>query len=344
MPGFIAFIKSLLSTPALTFKNLLLCAPAAYLLVALCTARLPIRPWIRHGIGTALIGLMLLDLLGFKGYRQTPHKRQYREAVAAALDGETPAIIAACGIPDHFNYYLRRASEQQVDFKLCKIEQIPKLVAAIETKPNEAIVMMWAHYRPDDGVRAFLDERFTVETDHIFQGARVLRLRWKTSAAPKLVPPDKPTTTKRGCGPKSSARSDWSVWSRDTPIPVLELSDDTIQVAADWDTASKVDACLKQHLNIHGTVHVDGEWAANIEQGRSAQLSLRFFGADGKWVKGEGSERPLRTVRTTKTSQTWQPIERTMKPPSAATSAQLCMEFKGQKGTVMARGLCLSSR
>lgn len=343
MPGFIAFIKSLLSTPALTFKNLLLCAPAAYLLVALCVARLPIRPWIRHGLGAALIGLMLLDLLGFKGYLHTPHKRQYREVVAAALEGEPPTLIAACGIPAHFNYYLRRSSEQQVDFDLCKIAQIPKLVAAIETKPNGSIVMMWAHYRPDDGVRAFLDERFTVESDHIVLGARVLRLRWKTSADPKLVPPDKPPLTRGDCGPRSSEHSDWLVWSRDTPIPVLEMSGDTIQVSSDWDTVSKVDVCLKQRLNIQGTVQIDGEWAANIEQGHFAQLSLRFFGADGKWVKGEGAERPLRMIRTTKASQSWQSIQRTMKPPSAATSAQICLEFKGQKGTVMAQGLCLSS-
>ncbi len=345
MPAAVAFMKSWLSTPALSNKNLLLCAPAAYLLVAHSVVRLPIHALARIGIGLLFVGWMLVDLVGIKDYHQTPHKRQYREAVAAVMDRGGDPLVTACGIREHFDYYLARAGDVRVANTLCKAKQIPAFKQSIEDAGERPIVMMWAHYGPQPDVKALLQSDFEVVDDEKFVGARVL---WLKKPAPPPLPEASPGPAPQAPNPQlcHSSGTDseaWSRWSRTDTLHQLMVQEGVVKLIADSHGMTKTEACLKERIPVSGTVEISGHWATALEQGRFGQVSVRFLGTDNKWVKGDGPDKAFQMVRTTKVSQPWKDLQRTFKVPATAKTMRLCMELKADKATLSLRDLCIKT-
>jgi len=348
LPGLVAFMKSLVSAPALTKKNLLLCAPGAYLLVSLCVHRLPIRPRARTVVGVGLVGWMLIDLVSIKGYYSTPMKRQYREAVAAVVERADEPLVVVCGIGAHYNYYLRSMGAGSVDLELCKAHGLPKLTAAVNADPDRPVAFINAHYAPSPKVRSHLESHFSMLDEQVLLGARVRWLR-PVGHAPIVADqtrPDAPegTSDRAACGSSTEQRSDWSVWARGGAPHHFTVQEGVVKLNAKAESVQKTDACLKQRVDVVDEMQVSGSWATDLSGEGFGQISVRFFGADGRWVQGEGPHRPYKLVGSSRARQDWTAIERTIKVPDTAAQVELCLELKAANGAMQARDLCISGR
>ena len=349
-PGLVAFAKSMVSTPVLTNKNLLMCAPAAYLLVAFSLTRLPIRTIVRNGIGVGLAVLMLVELVMVKGYYNTANKRQYREAVATVVASADNPLVIVCGIEDHFRYYLERAGAKGPALNLCKTKAIPAFQAAIKRNPDRPIAYMWAHYKPKPDVLKYLDTHTVLRDETPLLGAKIQWRKMRTGAdvpAPKAAPKSAAKTQAKAaprgsCGPAHSEPSMWKTWSKSGDPHSLSVREGVIALMADAGPERKTDACLKQRMPLSGDLQISGQWSTELESGTFAQISTRFFSAEGKWVGGKGDERPYKLAATTKQSLDWNPIERTIRLPVDAVSVELCIELRAANGALHLRDLCLS--
>ncbi len=100
VPFALIFIKSILSTPVLTYRNLIISLPPAYILLARSITQLPIILKNRTlTITTCIItGLLLYHLIFTLNYYSKPHKTQFREAVYYVIEHDTDlnnSIIAS---------------------------------------------------------------------------------------------------------------------------------------------------------------------------------------------------------------------------------------------------------
>ena len=112
VPFIAIYVKSLVSVPVLTYRNLIISLPAICLLLPRTLALVPVRPLFRTAVACTGIAFLLYHLVFSMDYYGTVTKDQFREA-AAYVAGEyitTPgAVIAAnANHRDYFEYYFRR--------------------------------------------------------------------------------------------------------------------------------------------------------------------------------------------------------------------------------------------
>ena len=170
------YVISLLWTPILESRYLIICLPAAYLLVARAVTQLPLRPTMR-GAAVALGSVLLLaHLLFAMDYYSEPQKAQIREGVQFAVENERPAsLLAYCaGVrPQFFDYYLIRAgSDQRFRAKACETER--ELERAIE-EGDYRYVFLVATREPEERVVRYLRGEFElVEEKELLRGGSYL--------------------------------------------------------------------------------------------------------------------------------------------------------------------------
>ncbi|MEZ5331975.1 MAG: glycosyltransferase family 39 protein [Thermoanaerobaculia bacterium] len=114
-PPLVAWVKSQVSTPVFTLRNLAFTAPALYLLTARAVTRLARRGTATVAVTAALCVLLLADLGIRRRFWTRVTKEQWREAVARVRRDERfsdAPIFAATLDPAYFDYYLRRAPDE----------------------------------------------------------------------------------------------------------------------------------------------------------------------------------------------------------------------------------------
>src|SRR5919112_1302505 len=100
------YVISLLWSPFLVDRALIISLPAAYLLAARAITQLPLRPNVQIGLMIVAAGSLILHLLFSMDYYTKAHKEQIREAMQFVVENDRPnSFIVACGLgyygPDH---------------------------------------------------------------------------------------------------------------------------------------------------------------------------------------------------------------------------------------------------
>lgn len=160
-----AYIKSISSAPVLTFRNLIISLPAAYLLLARSITQLPIRSRNQAVITSSIIGLFLFNLLFHREYYSKPHKEQFREAVNYIVDHDSryrnSFIVGHAHNKNYFDYYFKKSgSSRRVDLKAGKEKDIRSVAKAVKKRKPKYIWYISAHLNPDEKFIDFLNERF----------------------------------------------------------------------------------------------------------------------------------------------------------------------------------------
>lgn len=158
-----AFIKSVLSTPALVFRYLIISLPAAYILLSRAITQLPFTARRQMAVALMLIGLFLGELVFVKHYYSLPHKPQWREAVEYIVERDAlyeNSLIIGCGVgvnEDYPSYYFSKMnSPRRVDLSACRQRDITKIMRAIDSRNPSYIWFICGFLKPDREVLDFL--------------------------------------------------------------------------------------------------------------------------------------------------------------------------------------------
>lgn len=174
------YIKSILSTPVLTFRNLIISAPAAYILLSRAITQLPIKLKSKGFITIVLIGMLLFNFIYVDCYYSGIANEQFREAVSFIVDHDRlykdSLIIGYAYNKEYFNYYFKKqGSKRRVDIMGGQIEYIPQVAKMIEDKnPQYVWYIHGGHMIPDDDFIDFLIKRLTPICSKGFLGTEVL--------------------------------------------------------------------------------------------------------------------------------------------------------------------------
>lgn len=194
VPFFLVFIKSLLSTPVLTYRNLIISLPAAYLLLARSISLLPFKKMLTAIAPTAIIALFLADLIFITEYYSNPyknyvriagmtftkpHKEQYEEAVVKIIEENTiyqpSLIIGYAWYTEYFNYYFNKFnSGLKVDLKAGEAADTSSVSKLVNEKKPVYIWFISAHKDPDPAFMNYMDNAFVRKQYHKFADAQVI--------------------------------------------------------------------------------------------------------------------------------------------------------------------------
>jgi len=173
-----ALIRSVISTPVLTFRNLIISLPPAYLLLSRAITQLPSRARTQMTVALILIGLFLGDLIFVKHYYSLPHRPQWREAVAYIVEGDAlddNSLIIGCGQrEDHFNYYFSKMdSPRRVDLQACRQKGVTKIMKLIDSKNPAYLWFIHSHGKPEPEFLDSLTQNFGLLEHKRFIAAEV---------------------------------------------------------------------------------------------------------------------------------------------------------------------------
>jgi mannosyltransferase len=175
-----AYVKSLVSVPVLTPRNLIISLPAAYLLVARCITWLPFRGW-GHGLLTVgLAGGFVLQLCFGMHYYSEPQKEQFREAVQYLVERDQvygdSTILAWGAYREQFDYYFdRTGSGRRIDVVGGReADLVPVIQYVIEENPRYLwYVVAQGRSRVEPQFADFLNKNFTQLEHRQFVGLGV---------------------------------------------------------------------------------------------------------------------------------------------------------------------------
>ncbi len=162
-----AYIKSILSAPILTYKNLIISLPAAYILLSRSITQLPLRVKNPSVLSFIISGLLLSHLVFIMNYYSKPHKTQFRQAVEFVLNRDhlyvNSLIIGYSWRPDYFNYYYeRKRSPRRITLTAGQQEDIPKVSELLSQQRPKYIWYISAYRIPDTNFVSFLNGRLSL--------------------------------------------------------------------------------------------------------------------------------------------------------------------------------------
>ncbi|TFH36689.1 MAG: hypothetical protein E4G99_04330 [Anaerolineales bacterium] len=178
LPIAIVFMLSVIWTPTLTQRNLLISLPAAYLLLARAIAQLPFHRLLKTAISLAFGFLPLYHMIFIMGYYRYPYKEQFREVVKVVVDQEhefpDAPVIGYARFPEYFNYYFDKfGSEKRVNLIALETSSFPEIQGFIEEDHSPYFWYIAGHTYSTPDLVIRLEERYRVIQKQTFQGASV---------------------------------------------------------------------------------------------------------------------------------------------------------------------------
>ena len=158
VPFAIAFLQSVVSTPVLTSRNLIISLPAAYLLVARAVTALSRGSRLWPALPLVLVGLTASGLLTHRYYSE-PQKQDFRGAAHWLAEREPrypdSVIVAFAFNVRYFDYYLERTgADGRVALLAGKTSDIDKVDALLARRSPRHLWHLAGHRIPEPG---FLD-------------------------------------------------------------------------------------------------------------------------------------------------------------------------------------------
>lgn len=182
VPVLAVYIKSLVSTPVFTSRNLMICLPAAYLLLAhalsVLSDSIRIGP-VLLSVGAVLlsVGLAAHVILGLDYYTGI-HKEQFREAVQHVVDNsaEYPnsVVIGCIHNTRYLEYYFEYwESPRSVRGPILTGQDVPLLEQILEEESPDYIWYVAAHLEPAEDLLQFMAQGLREVESQDFLGAKV---------------------------------------------------------------------------------------------------------------------------------------------------------------------------
>jgi mannosyltransferase len=177
-PFILGFAISQFVTPILTWRNLIVSLPAAYLLIS--------RSWVMlvhnirfknvYKIGFALV--LLFHLIYGIEYYNKPQKQQFSAAVEYIVNNESTyhsaLVLGYAWSPKYFNYYFEKfSSKTRLDIILGEYSDIDTTRAIISQKNTEYFWYITAHRKPNPDYLYFLTKNFDTVAKKEFVEANV---------------------------------------------------------------------------------------------------------------------------------------------------------------------------
>ena len=160
-----AYIRSIVSIPVLTQRNMIIIMPAACLLIGRSLMRIPMKHYIRAILVSAGILYLIYYLIFPMQYYQRPVKCQFREAVQFVLNSEyldNDALIVANA---HFvDYFEKLGSDRRVDVHFMVAGAWSKIERALRKNPKEHIFYISAGKRDKGQLDKFKRQNYKQET------------------------------------------------------------------------------------------------------------------------------------------------------------------------------------
>jgi len=175
-----AYIRSVVSTPVLWGRNLIISVPAAYLLAARAVTQIPVRARWHALIAGGLSLALLFHLEGRLHYYSAAHKEQFREVVKYVITRDPTLkdtlIMEYTWGENFFNYYfIHFGSERRVDLKGGRNRDIEEVAAEIQRRSPRFIWFIFAHRPPEEGFMQFMQRNYRLMSFKRFYLAGVAR-------------------------------------------------------------------------------------------------------------------------------------------------------------------------
>ena len=178
VPFILVYVKSLISTPVLSNRNLIITLPAAYLLLARAITRLPFKTISRPFVTSTFLVALMVSLFFGMNYYGGPQKGQFREPVAYVEDKEIAQedslVIAYAWHKAYFDYYFEKMdSVHRVDLLAGHVNDIHLVEELVAEQEPQFIWFMWGQRKPDPEFLDFLKTNYDLQTEESFQQAGV---------------------------------------------------------------------------------------------------------------------------------------------------------------------------
>ena len=181
LPLGVVTLKSLVSLPVISTRNLIICLPPLLLLAARGVTCLPLATRGRALVGGIVSLVLLTHLLFGLDYYTRPVKEDFRGIVAAVLEHPThaEAPVAGSNRPYYYDYYLRAGSAgQHVAVVATNGSHASRLDALAGTAPGRTIWLLNGRFfRPDEALLAHLDAHYELLEVHERHRARAALYR-----------------------------------------------------------------------------------------------------------------------------------------------------------------------
>jgi 4-amino-4-deoxy-L-arabinose transferase-like glycosyltransferase len=177
-PFMIAYIQSLISSPVLTSRNLIISVPAAFLLLSRSIVLLPFHKLYKAAISLIVASLILGNLLFIMNYYTKPHKEQFREAAEFLTNHDKlyqqSLIIGYAWVKDYFNYYFQRSGcQKRIHIIAGEEKDILPVKKIIHKKMPQYIWYIRGHRIPEQKFIDFLHNSFSLITHKKLVGSDV---------------------------------------------------------------------------------------------------------------------------------------------------------------------------
>jgi len=181
-PYLVGLMVSVLLQPVLSWRNLLISLPAAYLLVARGWGLLPMPEKGREKLFGVLTLLLALHLLFGIRYYSAPQKEQFKEATEFILQNDNLApgapLYGYAWYPEYLEYYFLQAGHNRPLKMLAGDEnQFKGLQKMVDNDSAEYFWYFWGHRKPENHFIHLLHMHYENIGYQKFKGAGVYLFR-----------------------------------------------------------------------------------------------------------------------------------------------------------------------
>ncbi len=170
VPFIILYIKSLISAPVLTYKNLMIIVPAAYLIPVRALAELPVKSTIKYIAVSAFIVYLLIHLIFIFGYYKNPEpkKAEFRSAVNYVVKNNPKkggSVVVGCAHrKEYFNFYFNKLNTNlRAGYQACEASDTLKIDSIVKKREPDYLWFISGHINPDKKFIEYLDQKFELK-------------------------------------------------------------------------------------------------------------------------------------------------------------------------------------
>jgi hypothetical protein len=184
VPLIIIGIKSIVSVPVLTYRNLIISLPAVILMVARGVNFLPLRDKFKDIVAFALCAVFLFHLIFVFKYYSVPQKDQFRQSVKQIVDDNdkyhNSLVIGFAWHKQYFDYYFRKSGSMiRTTANLGDAADTTELGRILAGTKSDYIWYISAHRVPEEKFIQYLRRKAELldYTEYYSAEVRLLRVK-----------------------------------------------------------------------------------------------------------------------------------------------------------------------